>query len=157
QDPDRRAAAERGDLLFGTPDTWLLSNLTGGPDGGVYATDPTNASRTLMMNLHTLEWDQDLLDLMRIRRALLPVIRSSSEVYGRAVGDLSGVPVAGVLGDQSASLFGHTCFDHGDTKSTYGTPAFPLFTLGTKPLMSKHALLTTVAWTPRATAAVHAV
>jgi len=99
-----------------------------------------------MMNLQTLEWDQDLLDLMRIPHALLPEIRSSSEVYGRAVGDLSGVPVAGVLGDQSASLFGHTCFDHGDTKSTYGTGAFLLFTLGTKPVMSKHGLITTVAW-----------
>jgi glycerol kinase len=110
QDWATREAAERGDLLFGTPDTWLLWNLTGGPDGGVHATDPTNASRTLLMNLHTLEWDQDLLDLMRIPRALLPEIRSSSEVYGSAVGDVSGVPVGGVLGDQSASLFGHTCW-----------------------------------------------
>jgi glycerol kinase len=98
------------------------------------------------MNLHTLEWDQDLLDLLRIPRALLPEIRSSSEVYGSAVGDLSGVPVAGVLGDQSASLFGHTCFDHGDMKSTYGTGAFLLFTLGTKPVLSEHGLITTVAW-----------
>ena len=146
QDRARREAAVRGDLLFGTPDTWLLWNLTGGPEGGVHATDPTNASRTLLMNLHTLEWDQDLLDLLRIPRALLPEIRSSSEVYGSAVGDLSGVPVAGVLGDQSASLFGHTCFDHGDIKNTYGTGAFLLFTLGTKPVMSDHGLITTVAW-----------
>ena len=112
----------------------------------MHATDPTNACRTLLMNLHTLEWDQDLLDLLRIPRALLPEIRSSSEVYGGAVGDLSGVPVAGVLGDQSASLFGHTCFDHGDMKSTYGTGAFLLFTLGTKPVLSEHGLITTVAW-----------
>jgi glycerol kinase len=146
QDRATREAANRGDLLFGTPDTWLLWNLTGGPDGGVHATDPTNASRTLLMNLHTLEWDQDLLDLLEIPRALLPEIRSSSEVYGRAVGDLSGVPVAGVLGDQSASLFGHTCFDHGDIKNTYGTGAFLLFTLGTKPVVSEHGLITTVAW-----------
>jgi len=98
------------------------------------------------MNLYTLEWDQDLLDLLGIPRALLPEIRSSSEVYGRAVGDLTGVPVAGVLGDQSASPFGHTCFDHGDIKNTYGTGAFLLFTLGTKPVMSDHGLITTVAW-----------
>jgi glycerol kinase len=146
QDPERRDSAGRGDLLFGTPDTWLLWNLTGGPNGGVHATDPTNASRTLLMNLHTLDWDQDLLDTMGIPRALLPEIRSSSEVYGTAVGDLSGVPVAGVLGDQPASLFGHTCFDHGDIKNTYGTGAFLLFTLGTEPVISKHGLITTVAW-----------
>jgi glycerol kinase len=146
QDPARRAAAERGDLLFGTPDTWLLWNLTGGPDGGVHATDPTNASRTLLMNLHTLEWDDDLLDAMAIPRALLPEIRSSSEVYGTAVGDLAGVPVAGILGDQPASLFGHTCFDHGDIKNTYGTGAFLLSTLGTNPVISDHGLITTVAW-----------
>jgi glycerol kinase len=146
QDPARRDAARRGDLLFGTPDTWLLWNLTGGPDGGVHATDPTNASRTLLMNLHTLEWDEDLLESMDIPRALLPEIRSSSEVYGNATGDLSGVPVAGVLGDQQAALFGHTCFDHGDMKTTYGTGAFLNFTLGNKPVLSEHGLITTVAW-----------
>ena len=146
QDRATREAADRGDLLFGTPDSWLLWNLTGGPDGGVHATDPTNACRTLLMNLHTLEWDPELLDLLRIPRALLPEIRSSSEVYGKTVGNLSGVPVAGVLGDQSASLFGHTCFDHGDMKNTYGTGAFLLSTLGTKPVMSEHGLITTVAW-----------
>jgi glycerol kinase len=145
-DPTRRAAAERGDLLFGTPDTWLLWNLTGGADGGVHATDPTNASRTLLMNLHTLKWDDDLLEAMAIPRALLPEIRSSSEIYGLAVGDLSGVPVAGMVGDQPASLFGHTCFDHGDVKNTYGTGAFLLFTLGTEPMISQHGLITTVAW-----------
>jgi glycerol kinase len=145
-EPGRRAAAERGDLLFGTPDTWLLWNLTGGPDGGVHATDPTNASRTLLMDLHALRWDDELLDLMHIPRALLPEIRSSSEVYGTATGGLAGVPVAGILGDQPASLFGHTCFDHGDTKSTYGTGAFLLFTLGTEPVISEHGLITTVAW-----------
>jgi glycerol kinase len=157
QDRARREAAERGDLLFGTPDTWLLWNLTGGPDGGVHATDPTNASRTLLMNVHTLDWDQDLLDLLEIPRALLPEIRSSSEVYGSAVGELCGVPVAGILGDQSASLFGHTCFDHGDMKSTYGTGAFLLCTLGTKPVMSEHGLITTVGWKLGDTDAVYAL
>jgi glycerol kinase len=146
QDPTRRDAAKRGDLLFGTPDTWLLWNLTGGPNGGVHATDPTNASRTLLMNLHTLEWDDELLSTMEVPRALLPEIRSSSEVYGTAAGDLAGVPVAGVLGDQQASLFGHTCFDHGEMKNTYGTGAFLNFTLGTEPVLSEHGLITTVAW-----------
>jgi glycerol kinase len=146
QDSTRRAAAQRGDLLFGTPDTWLLWNLTGGPNGGVHATDPTNACRTLLMNLNTLDWDDDLLELMQIPRALLPEIRSSSELYGAAVGDLSGVHVAGVLGDQQASLFGHTCFDHGDMKNTYGTGAFLLYTLGNEPVISEHGLITTVAW-----------
>ena len=146
QDPTRREAAGRGELLFGTPDSWLLWNLTGGPDGGVHATDPSNASRTLLMNLQTLEWDEDLLNLMEIPHQVLPEIRSSSEVYGMAVGDLAGVPVAGVLGDQQASLFGHTCFDYGELKSTYGTGAFLLFTLGNEPVMSEHGLVTTVAW-----------
>ena len=146
QEATRRDAARRGDLLFGTPDTWLLWNLTGGPNGGVHATEPTNAGRTLLMNLHTLEWDDELLESMEIPRALLPEIRSSSEVYGTAAGELSGVPVAGVLGDQQASLFGHTCFDHGDMKNTYGTGAFLLFTLGEAPVMSEHGLITTVAW-----------
>ena len=146
QDPTRRDAASRGDLFFGTPDSWLLWNLTGGPDGGVHATDPTNASRTLLMNLQTLEWDEDLLDVMEIPRRVLPEIRSSSEVYGIGVGDLAGVPVASILGDQQASLFGHTCFDHGDIKNTYGTGAFLLFTLGNEPVMSEHGLVTTVAW-----------
>jgi glycerol kinase len=157
RDHARRAAAERGDLLFGTPDTWLLWNLTGGPRGGVHATDPSNAARTLLMDLRTLDWDDDLLDIMGIPRALLPEIRSSSEIYGTAVGDLSGVPVAGILGDQSASLFGHTCFDHGDIKNTYGTGAFLLSTLGTEPVVSEHGLITTVAWKLGAARAVYAL
>jgi glycerol kinase len=98
------------------------------------------------MDLRTLEWDDDLLEVMRIPRQVLPQIRSSSEVYGKAVGDLAGVPVAGVLGDQQASLFGHTCFDHGDVKNTYGTGGFLNFTLGNEPVMSEHGLVTTVAW-----------
>jgi glycerol kinase len=157
QDHARRAAAERGDLLFGTPDTWLLWNLTGGPAGGVHATDPSNAARTLLMDLRTLDWDDDLLEIMEIPRAVLPEIRSSSEVYAPAVGDLSGVPVAGILGDQSASLFGHTCFDTGDIKNTYGTGAFLLSTLGTEPVMSEHGLITTVAWKLGAAKAVYAL
>ncbi|HEY2242435.1 MAG TPA: glycerol kinase GlpK, partial [Streptosporangiaceae bacterium] len=157
EDPARRAAAERGDLLFGTPDAWLLWNLTGGPAGGVHATDPSNAARTLLMDLRTLDWDDDLLDVMEIPRAALPEIRSSIEVYGTAVGDLSRVPVAGILGDQSASLFGHTCFDHGDIKNTYGTGAFLLSTLGTEPVVSEHGLITTVAWKLGAAKAVYAL
>jgi glycerol kinase len=98
------------------------------------------------MNLNTLDWDDELLETLEIPRALLPEIRSSSEVYGAAVGDLSGVPVAGVLGDQQASLFGHTCFDRGDMKNTYGTGAFLNFTLGNEPVLSDHGLITTVAW-----------
>jgi glycerol kinase len=132
--------------MFGTPDTWLLWNLTGGPDGGVHVTDPTNACRTLLMDLHTLQWDDEMLETMAIPRAVLPQIRSSSEIYGTATGDLAGVPVAGVLGDQAASLFGHTCFDPGDMKCTYGTGAFLLSTLGTMPVLSRHGLITTVAW-----------
>jgi glycerol kinase len=98
------------------------------------------------MNLQTLQWDEELLGLMEIPRQVLPEIRSSSEVYGMGVGDFAGVPVAGILGDQQASLFGHTCFDHGDMKNTYGTGAFLLFTLGNEPVMSEHGLVTTVAW-----------
>jgi len=135
----------------------LLWNLTGGPAGGVHATDPSNAARTLLMDLRTLDWDDELLDVMEIPRAVLPEIRSSSELYGSAVGDLSGVPVAGILGDQSASLFGHTCFDAGDTKSTYGTGAFLLSTLGTEPVVSEHGLITTVAWKLGAAKAVYAL
>jgi glycerol kinase len=157
QDAARRAAAERGDLLFGTPDTWLLWNLTGGSRGGAHATDPSNAARTLLMDLRTLDWDDGLLDVMGIPRAVLPEIRSSSEVYGQAVGELSGVPVAGMLGDQSASLFGHACFDHGDIKNTYGTGAFLLSTLGTEPVISEHGLITTVAWKLGAADAVYAL
>src|ERR1700754_271145 len=152
-----RQRAEAGDLLFGNMDTCLLWNMTGGPDGGVHVTDPTNASRTLLMDLRTLRWDDELLDATRIPRALRPEIRSSSEVYGKAVGDLAGVPVAGILGDQPASLFGHTCFDHGDTKNTYGTGAFLLFTLGSEPVISEHGLITTVAWQLGAAEPVYAL
>jgi glycerol kinase len=137
-----RARAERGELLCGTIDTWLIWNLT----GGVHATDPTNASRTLLMDLSTLDWDRELLAAMNIPRAMLPDIRSSSEIYGHATGPLAGVPVAGDLGDQQAALFGQTCFDVGDAKNTYGTGCFMLLNTGRDAVPSRHGLLTTVAY-----------
>lgn len=137
-----RVRAAKGELLFGTIDTWLIWNLT----GGVHVTDPTNASRTLLMDLATLDWDGELLAAMDIPRAMLPEIRSSSEIYGRATGLLSGVPVAGDLGDQQAALFGQTCFDPGGAKNTYGTGCFMLLNTGCTPVPSRHGLLTTVAY-----------
>jgi glycerol kinase len=142
QIPGARGRAERGELLFGTLDTWLIWNLT----GGIHVTDPSNASRTLLMNLETLDWDDDLLGLMAIPRAMLPRIRSSSEVYGPARGLLDGVPVAGALGDQQAALFGQTCFDVGDAKNTYGTGCFMLLNTGNERRPSSHGLLSTVAY-----------
>lgn len=139
--PGARQRARRGELLFGTIDTWLIWNLT----GGIHVTDPSNASRTLLMNLETLEWDTELLELMNIPRAMLPEIRSSSEVYGRALGPLEGVPVAGDLGDQQAALFGQTCFAVGEAKNTYGTGCFMLLNTGPEIVRSTHGLLTTVA------------
>jgi glycerol kinase len=145
-EPGRRAAAERGELLFGTPDTWLLWNLTGGPRGGVHATEPSNASRTLLMNIASLRWDAELIELMRIPPALLPEIRSSSENFGAARGELAGVPVAGLLGDQQAALLGHGCTNPGESKCTYGTGAFLLQNVGVEAVRSRHGLITTVAW-----------
>jgi glycerol kinase len=141
-----RARAEKGELLCGTIDTWLIWNLTGGPNGGAHVTDPSNASRTLLMNLATLDWDEALLDRMNIPRALLPDIRSSSETYGLATGSLAGVPIAGNLGDQQAALFGQTCFAVGDAKNTYGTGCFMLLNTGHDAVQSAHGLLTTVAY-----------
>ena len=141
-----RARAEAGDLLFGNIDTWCIWNLTGGVDGGVHVTDVSNASRTMLMNLATLDWDPDILQLMGIPRAMLPAIKASSEVYGTAVGDLAGVPVAGDLGDQQAALFGQTCFSAGEAKNTYGTGCFMLLNTGTKPVQSKSGLLTTLGY-----------
>jgi len=143
-----RAAAECGDLLFGTIDSWLAWNLTGGaagPGGGIHVTDVTNASRTLLMDLMTLEWDPGLLDEMRIPARMLPAIRGSSEVYGVGTGDLAGVPISGILGDQQAALFGQTCFDAGEVKCTYGTGCFMLMHTGERPVRSNHGLITTVA------------
>ncbi len=141
-----RAKAEAGDLLFGNIDSWCIWNLTGGVSGGVHVTDVSNASRTMLMDLATLDWDNDILRLMGIPRAMLPNIRASSEVYGTAVGDLAGVPVAGDLGDQQAALFGQTCFSAGEAKNTYGTGCFMLLNTGTKVVPSKSGLLTTLAY-----------
>lgn len=150
---DFRARAQRGELLCGTIDTWLVWNLT----GGQHVTDPSNASRTLLMNLHTLEWDETLLDLMQIPLAMLPAIRSSSEIYGMARGLLEGVPVAGVLGDQQAALFGQAGFETGSAKNTYGTGCFMLLNTGQKARFSTHGLLTTVAYRLGQTAPVYAL
>src|ERR687891_872402 len=137
-----RERAERGEVLFGNIDTWCIWNLTGGPDGGVHVTDVTNASRTLMMNLETLEWDDEILGILGVPRAVLPEIRPSSDVYGEARGDLAGVPVAGDLGDQQAALFGQTCYSVGEAKNTYGTGNFLLLNTGTDPVPSKSGLIT---------------
>ncbi|MEW9519058.1 glycerol kinase GlpK [Streptomyces tubercidicus] len=142
-----RERAERGDILFGTMDSWVIWNLTGGVDGGVHVTDVTNASRTMLMNLHRLEWDQKILASMEIPAAVLPEIKSSSEVYGRSAGGvLAGVPVASALGDQQAALFGQTCFEQGEAKSTYGTGTFMLMNTGHEPVNSYNGLLTTVGY-----------
>ena len=133
------------ELLFGTIDSWLIWHLSGGISGGVHATDVTNASRTMLMNLETLAWDPELLEAIRIPAAILPAIRSSSEVYGHGVGDLAGVPIAGDLGDQHAALFGQTCFEPGQLKCTYGTGCFMLMHTGERPVASTHGLITTVA------------
>jgi glycerol kinase len=139
-----RARAEAGELAFGTMDTWVLWNLTGGVAGGVHATDVTNASRTMLMSLETLDWHQPSLDLMGIPRSMLPAIRSSSEIYGEASGTaLGGRPVAGILGDQQAAMFGQTCFDPGDAKNTYGTGSFLLVNTGGD-IVHTDKLLTTV-------------
>ena len=142
---ERRAAAAAGELLFGTIDTWLIWNLTGGPAGGVHVTDATNASRTMLMGLESLAWEASLLDAVGVPAAMLPEIRSSSEVYGQGVGDLAGVPIAGDLGDQQAALFGQTCFEAGQIKCTYGTGCFMLMHTGERPVHSEHGLITTVA------------
>jgi glycerol kinase len=141
-----RAKADAGDLLFGNIDSWCIWNLTGGVKGGVHVTDVTNASRTMLMNLQTLEWDDEILKLMGIPRSMLPTIKASSEVYGTAVGDLAGIPVAGDLGDQQAALFGQTCFSAGEAKNTYGTGCFMLLNTGTKVVPSKSGLLTTLGY-----------
>ena len=141
-----RKLAQQGKLIFGNIDTWLIWNLTGGANGGKHVTDVSNASRTMLMNLKTLAWDESILKAMGVPRAMLPDIRSSSEVYGPATGMLDGVPVAGDLGDQQAALFGQTCFSPGEAKNTYGTGCFMLMNTGTQPVRSKNGLLTTLAY-----------
>jgi glycerol kinase len=139
--PGLRERAEKGEVVFGTMDTWLIAKLT-----GRHATDVTNASRTMLMNLSTLDWDDELLAAFDIPRAMLPEILPSSHVYGEATGDLAGVPVAGALGDQQAALFGQTCFAAGEAKCTYGTGSFLLLHTGERQVASQRGLLTTVAY-----------
>jgi glycerol kinase len=134
--------AQKGEVLFGNMDTWLIWNLT----AGVHVTDVTNASRTMLMNLHTLSWDQELLSAMAIPVAMLPEIRPSSQIYGTCKGILAGVAVAGDLGDQQAALFGQTCFSPGEAKNTYGTGCFMLLNTGTEAVQSENGLLTTLGY-----------
>jgi glycerol kinase len=137
-----REKAEAGDIIFGNIDTWVIWQLTGGPDGGVHVTDVTNASRTMMMDLQTLDWDQEILGILGVPRAMLPEIKASSEVYGEAKNGLGGIPVAGDLGDQQAALFGQTCFSVGEAKNTYGTGNFLLLNTGNEVVASKSGLIT---------------
>ncbi|MDX9755025.1 MAG: glycerol kinase, partial [bacterium] len=143
--PDARCRAERGELAFGTVDSWLVWNLT---NGAAHITDVTNASRTMLLNIETGDWDDELLNLFQIPRSVLPEVRSSSEVYCETAAGIfdSPVPVAGIAGDQQAALFGQNCYEHGMAKNTYGTGCFLLMNIGAKPALSKHQLLTTIAW-----------
>lgn len=139
-----REMAERGELAFGTVDTWLLWNLT---RGNLHVTDVTNASRTMLFNIHSLEWDDELLKIFGIPAGMLPEVKSSSEIYGETVSHFSSaLPVAGIAGDQQAALFGQMCTDPGMMKNTYGTGCFMVMNIGTKPIESKNKLLTTIAW-----------
>jgi len=143
-----RERAEAGDLLFGNMDTWLLWNMTGGAEGGIHVTDPTNASRTLLMDLSTLAWDETIAADMKIPMSMLPEIKSSSEEYGkvREKGALAGVPIAGILGDQQAATFGQACLSPGEAKNTYGTGNFVLLNTGNEQVASENGLLTTVCY-----------
>lgn len=140
-----REKAEQGKLLFGTVETWLIWKLT---RGNVHVTDYTNASRTLLFNIHTLQWDEEILELLQIPASMLPEVRPSSCVYGMTDSRYFGgeIPIAGAAGDQQAALFGQTCFQAGDVKSTYGTGGFLLMNTGENPVMSKNGLVTTIAW-----------
>jgi glycerol kinase len=141
--PGARAKAKAGQLAFGTVDSWLIWNLTG---GGVHVTDPSNASRTMLFNLRTGDWDDELLELFGVPRSVLPEVRSSSETYGDTTLFGGAVPIAGIAGDQQAALFGQACTQPGMVKNTYGTGCFMLMNTGTKPITSRNNLLTTVAW-----------
>jgi glycerol kinase len=143
--PGARERAQRGELAFGTIDTWLLWNLTG---GALHVTDVTNASRTMLFNVRTGDWDDELLRILNIPREVLPKVCSSSEVYGETKKDIFGAPVriAGIAGDQQAALFGQNCFERGQAKNTYGTGCFALMNVGKEPTLSRHRLITTVAW-----------
>ncbi|MFC0439122.1 glycerol kinase GlpK [Kutzneria buriramensis] len=154
-----RQKAEAGDLVFGNMDTWVLWNMTGGVDGGVHVTDPTNASRTLLMDLDTLAWDAGIAQDMGIPLSMLPEIRSSSEEYGkvRERGALAGVPISGILGDQQAATFGQACLSPGEAKNTYGTGNFVLLNTGTEKVLSENGLLTTVCYKIGSDATVYAL
>ncbi|HUH52946.1 MAG TPA: glycerol kinase GlpK [Microbacteriaceae bacterium] len=143
-----RDSALAGDLMFGTTDSWVLWNLTGGVDGGVHATDVTNASRTMFMDLETLQWREDILEVFGVPKSMMPEIKSSSEVYGTAEDSslLRETPIAGILGDQQAATFGQAAFSSGESKNTYGTGCFLIFNTGAKIVHSKNGLLTTVAY-----------
>ena len=143
--PDGQKRAERGDLLFGTVDSWLVWNLTG---GAVHITDYSNASRTMLFNIHTLQWDKELLLMLNIPEALLPKVLPSSHVYGETVPGFFGIklPICGIAGDQQAALFGQGCYEVGNAKNTYGTGCFILLNTGNKPVISKNGLITTIAW-----------
>ena len=155
---DARKQADAGEMLCGTVDTYLLWRLTGGPNGGLHLTDVTNASRTQLMNLATLDWDPEILSVFDIPRSILPRITSSSEVYGEATLDsIAGVKIAGVLGDQQAALFGQTCFHPGEAKNTYGTGCFLLMNTGERAVPSTCGLLTTVAYKLGAQPAIYAL
>jgi glycerol kinase len=155
--PGARAAAEAGDALFGTIDSWLVWNLTGATNGGRHVTDVTNASRTQLMDLRSLNWDDAILDLFGIPRACLPEIVSSSENFGVAGEPLAGVSICGILGDQQAALFGQACLTPGEAKNTYGTGCFLLMNTGATPYPSTHGLLTTLAYKLGGTAPVYAL
>jgi glycerol kinase len=144
-DPELRERAESGDLLFGTMDSWLVWNLTGGVDGGVHVTDVTNASRTMLMNLETLDWDEELLAGMHVPRGMMPEIRPTTGPFPHTRDPVSGIPISAVIGDQQASLFGQTAFDPGEAKCTFGTGSFVLLNTGTEIVRSRHGLITTVA------------
>lgn len=140
-----KTRAEDGELAFGTIDTWLVWQLT---NGRLHITDPSNASRTMLYNINTLEWDRELLNIFAIPHALLPEVRSSSEIYGEieVPGELKGIKIAGIAGDQQAALFGQACFEKGSTKNTYGTGCFMLQNVGDRPVVSDHRLLSTIGW-----------
>ena len=141
--PGARERAERGELRFGTVDSWLVWNLTGGHE---HVTDVSNASRTMLFNIHTLQWDAELLDILGVPLSMMPQVKSSSEVYGRTSLLGEDVPVSGIAGDQQAALFGQMCTEQGAVKNTYGTGCFLLMNTGEKPIVSKNNLLTTIAW-----------
>jgi glycerol kinase len=141
--PGARERASRGELAFGTIDSWLLWNLTAGQ---VHATDVSNASRTMLFNINSMQWDEALLDLLQIPHSLLPAVRSSSDIYGETTALGGSIEIAGIAGDQQSALFGQNCFGRGLAKNTYGTGCFMLMNTGTQPVVSRHQLLSTVAW-----------